>query len=81
MFRFLYLISKVRGAKVMVRWFPHEVSELEPTLGLLQEQDPQDHKVTIALQTVYEVKSGVHTDLGDTLHPPALALHSGHEPI
>ena len=46
-FRYLYLLSKVRGPKVVVRWFSHEVADLEPTLNLLQEQDMQDHEVGI----------------------------------
>lgn len=45
-FKFLYLISKVRGAKVVVRWFSHEVSDLQPVLQLLQKQDMKDHEVT-----------------------------------
>lgn len=44
-FKFLYLISKVRGAKVVVRWFSHEVADLQPVLQLLQKQDMQDHEV------------------------------------
>ena len=44
-FKFLYLISKVRGAKVVVRWFSHEVSDLQPVLQLLQKQDIKDHEV------------------------------------
>ena len=44
-FRYLYLVSKVRGPKVMVRWFPHEVSDFNPVLTLLQQQDPHDYEV------------------------------------
>lgn len=44
-FRYLYLVSKVRGSKVMVRWFPHEVSDFDPVLKLLQQQDPRDYEV------------------------------------
>ena len=40
-FRYLYLISKVRGPKVIVRWFSHEVADLEPVLRLLESQEPQ----------------------------------------
>lgn len=47
-FRFLYLLSKVRGAKVIVRWFPHEVSDLEPALQMLHDQDPSHHQVRSA---------------------------------
>lgn len=45
-FKLLYLISKVRGAKVVVRWFSHEVADLQPVLQLLLEQDICDHEVT-----------------------------------
>lgn len=41
-FKCIYLLSKVRGAKVIVRWFSHEVSDLEPALQLLQNQDKSD---------------------------------------
>lgn len=47
-FRYLYLVSKVRGPKVVVRWFSHEVADLEPTLMLLQQQDMQDHEVGLS---------------------------------
>jgi hypothetical protein len=41
-FKFIYLISKVRGPKVIVRWFSHEVSDLEPVLDMIHQQDPSD---------------------------------------
>uniref|UniRef100_UPI00398F11B9 tubulin-specific chaperone D n=1 Tax=Pristiophorus japonicus TaxID=55135 RepID=UPI00398F11B9 len=41
-FRFLYLISKVRGYKYFLRLFPHEVVDLQPVLNLLTQQDPKD---------------------------------------
>jgi hypothetical protein len=43
-FRYLYLLSKVRGAKVILRWFSHEVSDLEPVLSLLESQDPSQYQ-------------------------------------
>ena len=48
-FRYLYLISKVRGAKIMVRWFPHDVKDFEPVLVALQQQDPHDCEVRLPL--------------------------------
>ncbi|GBM64386.1 Tubulin-specific chaperone D [Araneus ventricosus] len=41
-FKFLYIITKVRGYKVVLRHLPHEVSDVEPVLSLLNEQDPHD---------------------------------------
>uniref|UniRef100_A0A4W4GJC2 Tubulin-specific chaperone D n=1 Tax=Electrophorus electricus TaxID=8005 RepID=A0A4W4GJC2_ELEEL len=41
-FKFLYIISKVRGYKVFMQLFPHEVSDLQPVLDLLLRQDPKD---------------------------------------
>eukprot|EP00794_Sanderia_malayensis_P017380 gene17380-19119_t len=41
-FRYLYLMTKTRGAKYIVRLFPHEVADLEPILALLKLQRPQD---------------------------------------
>ncbi|CAH1795099.1 unnamed protein product, partial [Owenia fusiformis] len=39
-FKYLYLITKTRGYKVILRLMPHEVADLEPVLALLAQQDP-----------------------------------------
>jgi len=44
-FKFLYIITKMRGAKVVVRLFPHEVVDVEPVLALLSKQDPKNYQV------------------------------------
>ncbi|XP_027032322.1 tubulin-specific chaperone D [Tachysurus fulvidraco] len=41
-FKFLYIISKVRGYKVFMQLLPHEVSDMQPVLDLLCRQDPKD---------------------------------------
>lgn len=41
-FKFLYIISKVRGYKVFLQLFPHEVADVQPVLDLLCRQDPKD---------------------------------------
>ncbi|KAF5903647.1 tubulin-specific chaperone D, partial [Clarias magur] len=41
-FKFLYIISKVRGYKIFVQLFPHEVSDMQPVLDLLCRQNPKD---------------------------------------
>ncbi|GFR62125.1 tubulin-specific chaperone D, partial [Elysia marginata] len=41
-FRYLYLITKMRGFKQVVRLLPHEVSDMEPLLHLIETQDPND---------------------------------------
>uniref|UniRef100_A0A8K9XD84 Tubulin-specific chaperone D n=1 Tax=Oncorhynchus mykiss TaxID=8022 RepID=A0A8K9XD84_ONCMY len=41
-FKFLYIISKVRGYKIFMQLFPHEVADLQPVLDLLCRQDPRD---------------------------------------
>ena len=46
-FRYLYLLSKVRGPKVILRWFSHEVADLEPVLSLLESQDSTDSEVLL----------------------------------
>ena len=39
----------MRGAKVIVRWFSHEVSDMEFVLGLLEAQDMTDHDVSVGI--------------------------------
>ncbi|CAL9693227.1 unnamed protein product [Knipowitschia caucasica] len=41
-FKFLYRICKVRGYKVFMHLFPHEVADVQPVLDLLTRQDPED---------------------------------------
>ncbi|XP_039269527.2 tubulin-specific chaperone D-like [Styela clava] len=43
-FKYLYLITKVRGHKAIVRLFPHEVSDLEPIMTMLSKQNPYDRE-------------------------------------
>ena len=35
-FTYIYLITKMRGYKVVIRYFPHEVSDLSPILAMLE---------------------------------------------
>ncbi|KAL8610270.1 hypothetical protein ACOMHN_062002 [Nucella lapillus] len=41
-FKYMYLVTKMRGFKVVVRLLPHEVSDMEPVLALIDQQDPKD---------------------------------------
>uniref|UniRef100_U3ITR5 Tubulin-specific chaperone D n=1 Tax=Anas platyrhynchos platyrhynchos TaxID=8840 RepID=U3ITR5_ANAPP len=41
-FKFLYIITKVRGYKLFLRLFPHEVGDLQPVLDMLMDQNPKD---------------------------------------
>ncbi|XP_063817074.1 tubulin-specific chaperone D [Pseudophryne corroboree] len=43
-FKFLYIISKVRGFKIVLRLFPHEVVDVHPVLELILAQNPADHE-------------------------------------
>ncbi|KAF1791136.1 Tubulin-folding cofactor D [Phytophthora cactorum] len=43
LFQIVYQLCKVRGYKTVVKLLPHEVSDFEPTLQLLQSQDRTDH--------------------------------------
>ncbi|XP_047292575.1 tubulin-specific chaperone D isoform X7 [Homo sapiens] len=43
-FKFLYIITKVRGYKTFLRLFPHEVADVEPVLDLVTIQNPKDHE-------------------------------------
>ena len=40
-----YIYVQVRGPKYVVRLFAHEVADVEPVLGMLAQQNPQDHEV------------------------------------
>ncbi|RWS17618.1 Tubulin-specific chaperone D-like protein [Dinothrombium tinctorium] len=41
-FKLLYSIIKVRGFKTAVRYFPHQVTDIEPVLAMLANQSPKD---------------------------------------
>ncbi|XP_057630408.1 tubulin-specific chaperone D [Chionomys nivalis] len=43
-FKFLYIITKVRGHKVFLRLFPHEVANVQPVLDMCTGQNPKDHE-------------------------------------
>ena len=40
--RVLYVLAKVRGFKVVIKFFPHSVTDLEPCLDLIVRQDALD---------------------------------------
>ncbi|XP_056143333.1 tubulin-specific chaperone D isoform X2 [Lampris incognitus] len=44
-FKFLYIISKVRGYKIFMQLLPHEVVDVQPVLDLLSRQDPKDTEI------------------------------------
>ncbi|XP_057570643.1 tubulin-specific chaperone D isoform X2 [Hippopotamus amphibius kiboko] len=43
-FKFLYIITKVRGYKTFLRLFPHEVADVQPVLDMFTNQSPKDHE-------------------------------------
>ncbi|TDH67775.1 uncharacterized protein CCR75_006565 [Bremia lactucae] len=43
LFQIVYQLCKVRGYKTVVKLLPHEVSDFEPTVQLLQSQDRSDY--------------------------------------
>ncbi|XP_019357997.1 PREDICTED: tubulin-specific chaperone D [Gavialis gangeticus] len=43
-FKFLYIITKVRGYKTFLRLFPHEVVDLQPVLDMFADQNPKDYE-------------------------------------
>ncbi len=69
---------------MIVRWFSHEVADLEPVLGLLQAQDMQDHEVDLFHSLT---RSSLLTliprppDMGDSVYPPPVALHHYYHPL
>lgn len=40
-FKYLYILSKVRTYKALIKFLPHELSDLEFALDLLEKQDPK----------------------------------------
>lgn len=38
----MHLLAKLRGYKRIVQYLSHETSDLEPVIGLLEQQDPKD---------------------------------------
>ncbi|CAI2185044.1 20232_t:CDS:10 [Funneliformis geosporum] len=45
LFRLMYYIMKIRGFKTIVKFFTHEVSDLEPTFYFLVALDPKDYEI------------------------------------
>ncbi|XP_013361458.1 PREDICTED: tubulin-specific chaperone D isoform X2 [Chinchilla lanigera] len=43
-FQFLYIITKVRGYKIFLRLFPHEVADVQSVLDMISDQNPTDHE-------------------------------------
>jgi len=43
LFKLLYYTMKIRGYKTIVKFFTHEVSDLEPTFYFMLLQDPKDY--------------------------------------
>ncbi|XP_012888538.1 PREDICTED: tubulin-specific chaperone D [Dipodomys ordii] len=43
-FKFLYIITKVRGYKIFLRLFPHEVADVQSVLDMFTDQNPKDHE-------------------------------------
>jgi hypothetical protein len=43
-FQVVYNLCRSRGYKTIVKFFPHEVSDLEPLMCMLQSQDRNDHE-------------------------------------
>uniref|UniRef100_A0A1A7XMF4 Tubulin-specific chaperone D n=1 Tax=Iconisemion striatum TaxID=60296 RepID=A0A1A7XMF4_9TELE len=41
-FKCLYIISKVRGYKIFMQLFPHEVADVHPVMELMSRQNPED---------------------------------------
>ncbi|KAM9392345.1 tubulin-specific chaperone D isoform 2-T2 [Pholidichthys leucotaenia] len=48
-FKFLYIMCKVRGYKVFMQLFPHEVSDVQPVLDLVSNQDPKDTEAYLSV--------------------------------
>uniref|UniRef100_A0A7N4V772 Tubulin-specific chaperone D n=1 Tax=Sarcophilus harrisii TaxID=9305 RepID=A0A7N4V772_SARHA len=43
-FKFLYIITKVRGYKIFLALFPHEVADVQPVIDMFTNQNPKDHE-------------------------------------
>lgn len=38
----MHMLAKMRGYKRIVQYLPHEIADLEPVVGLLEQQNPKD---------------------------------------
>lgn len=43
-FKIIYVLAKVRGYKTVVKFFPHTVADLEPTLNCLMAQNSKEYE-------------------------------------
>ncbi|XP_078011895.1 tubulin-specific chaperone D isoform X3 [Phascolarctos cinereus] len=43
-FKFLYIITKVRGYKIFLGFLPHEVADVQPVIDMFANQNPKDHE-------------------------------------
>ena len=46
---YLFFPVQVRGYKIFMQLFPHEVADVQPVLDLLTRQDPKDSEVRLDL--------------------------------
>lgn len=46
---FVCPLQQVRGYKVFMQLFPHEVADVQPVLDLLTRQDPKDPEVKLSV--------------------------------
>ena len=73
-------IFKVRGPKVVVKYLPHEVADLERVIAVLQVGEYWVPRSNFKF-LVTGARSCRHEVLGDPLHTSPLALYYCHDPL
>lgn len=56
----LIFVEQVRGYKIFMQLFPHEVADLPPVLDLLSQQDPKDNEVRLPRLHIYSLCVVLH---------------------
>ena len=58
---------------MILRWFSHEVNDLEPVLSMIESQDPKHYQVSFL---IFSMVAWYTTDMGNSLYPSVMAINN-----